>query len=75
MFGYSKEIKNTQITGIETFKKSMNDCHQGENVGLLLRVLLININIIILLLNHHLITSSSSSFLRESKGKISLEDK
>ena len=35
--GYSKPVKKTGITGVETFKKSLDRGEAGDNVGLLIR--------------------------------------
>jgi elongation factor Tu len=37
LIGYSNEKKKTIITGIETFKKSLDYGEAGDNVGVLLR--------------------------------------
>ena len=37
--GYSKKITKTTITGIETFRKSLDYGEAGDNIGLLLRSL------------------------------------
>lgn len=37
IFGYNKNPIKTQVTGVETFKKSLDRGEAGDNVGLLLR--------------------------------------